>query len=146
VIYKGILGKIPEFSEAKCGRLVTLLGCPACPWALFNSAFSRCIVLIEKSTFILWNGKILRRKWGSLPLNPSTHLLLPHFSSKAFVHPVPYHGSLQCTFHCCHHMEDPTVERDITHQGHVVCFGHMDRPTEGLRCCKGGVTPTFLQE
>jgi hypothetical protein len=35
-------------------------------------------------------------------------------------------------------MEDPTIERGITRQGHVVCFGHIDRPTEGLRCCNGG--------
>jgi hypothetical protein len=31
-----------------------------------------------------------------------------------------------------------TVERGITRQGHVVCVDRIDRPTEGLRCCKGG--------
>jgi hypothetical protein len=62
VIYKGILEKIPEFLGTKCGRLATLLGRPACPWALINSVFSRCIPLVERSTFILWNGKILRKR------------------------------------------------------------------------------------
>jgi hypothetical protein len=62
VIYKGILGKIPEFLGAKCGRPATLLGRPACPWALFDSVFSRCILPIESSTFVLWNGKILRKR------------------------------------------------------------------------------------
>jgi hypothetical protein len=76
-------------------------------------------------------------KRGSLPLNPSTHLLLPHFSSKALVHPLPCHGSLQCSIHRCRHKEDPTVERGITRQGHVMCAGRIDRPTERLRCRKG---------
>jgi hypothetical protein len=123
---------------AKCGRPTTLLGRLACPWALFNSVFSRCILLIEISMLILWNGKIPRRKRGSLPLNPSTHLFLPHSSSKAIVHPLPYHGSLQCSVHHCRYKEDPTIERGITRQGHVVCLGRIDRPTEGLRCYKGG--------
>jgi hypothetical protein len=86
--------------------------------------------------FILWNGKILRRKRGSLPLN-STHLL-PHFSSKALVHPLPCHGSLQCSIHHCRRKEDPTVERGTTCQGHVVYFGRIDRPREGLRCYEEG--------
>jgi hypothetical protein len=127
VIYKGILGKIPEFLVTKCGWPVTLLGCPACPWALFDSVFSGCIPHAERSTFILWN-----------PLNHSTHLLLPHFSSKTLVHPLPYHGSLQCSVHHCHHKNDSPVDRGITRQGHVMCVDRIDRPTEGLRCCKGG--------
>jgi hypothetical protein len=134
----GILGKIPEFLGAKCGRLGTLLAHPACPWALFDSVFFRCILLIERSIFILWNGKILRRKRSSLPFNPSTHLLLPHFSSKAPVHPLPYHGSLQCSVHRCRRKEDPTVERGTTCQGHVMFFGHIDRPREDPCCCEGG--------
>jgi hypothetical protein len=105
-----ILGEILEFLGENCGRPATLLGCPACPWALFDSFFSCCILLVEVSTFILWNGKILRRKSGSLTLNPSTLLLLPHFSSKALVHPLPCHGSLQCSIHHYHRKEDPTIE------------------------------------
>jgi hypothetical protein len=62
VIYKGILGKIPEFLGIKCGQPATLLGRPACPWALFDLVFSLCVLLIERTTFILWNGKILRKR------------------------------------------------------------------------------------
>jgi hypothetical protein len=62
VIYKGILGKTLEFLGTKCGWPATLLGHPACPWALFDSVFSHCIILVERSTFIVWNGKILRKK------------------------------------------------------------------------------------
>jgi hypothetical protein len=62
VIYKGILGKIIEFLGAKCGRLATFLGHLTYPWALFDSVFSRCILLVERSTFILWNGKIPRKR------------------------------------------------------------------------------------
>jgi hypothetical protein len=51
----GNFGKIPEFLGTKCG-------CPACPWALFNSVFSCCILLVERSTFILWNSKILKKR------------------------------------------------------------------------------------
>jgi hypothetical protein len=40
--------------------------------------------------------------------------------------------------HRCRHKEDPTVERDTTRQGHVVCFGRINRPREGLRCYEGG--------
>jgi hypothetical protein len=54
-IYKGILGKILEFLGTKCGH-------PTCPWALFDSVFSRCILLIERLTLILWNGKILSKR------------------------------------------------------------------------------------
>jgi hypothetical protein len=125
---QGNFGQILKLLRAKCGRPTTLLGRPACPWALFNSVFSHCIVLVERSTFILWNGKILRRKRGSLPLNPSTHPLLSHFSSKALVHPLPCHGSLQCSIYRCCRKEDPTIERGITRQGHVVCFGRIDKP------------------
>jgi hypothetical protein len=74
---------------------------------------------------------------GSLPLNPSTHLLLPHFPSKTLVYPLPCHRSLQCSVNRCHHKEDTTIERGI-YQGLIVCVDHIDRPTEGLRCCKGG--------
>jgi hypothetical protein len=62
VIYKGILGKIPGFLWAKCGRPTTLHGRLAYPWALFDSVLSCCILLIERSTFILWKGKILRNR------------------------------------------------------------------------------------
>jgi hypothetical protein len=55
VIYMGILGKILEFLGTKCGR-------PASPWALFDSVFSHCILLIERSMSILWNGKIPRKR------------------------------------------------------------------------------------
>jgi hypothetical protein len=34
-------------------RLPTLVGHLGCPWALFDSVFSRCILLVERSTFIL---------------------------------------------------------------------------------------------
>jgi hypothetical protein len=134
---QGNFGKIPEFFRAKCDRPTTLLGRPSCPRALFDS-FSRCIRLVERSMFILWNGKIPRRKRVSFPLNPSTHLLLPHFSSKALVHPLLHYGSLSCSVHCYRCKEDPIVERSITCQGHVVLFRHINRPIEGLRCCKGG--------
>jgi hypothetical protein len=62
VIYKGILEKIPEFLGAKCGCPAKLLDPPAYPWALFDSVFSCCILPIESSTFVLWNGKILRKR------------------------------------------------------------------------------------
>jgi hypothetical protein len=62
----------------------------------------------------LWNGKIIRRKRGSLPLNPSTHLLLSHFSLKDLLHPLPFYGYLQCFVHRCRRKEDPTNERGIT--------------------------------
>jgi hypothetical protein len=130
VIYKGILEKIPKFLGIKCGRSATLFGRPGYPWSLFDSVFSHCILLIERSMFILWNGKIPRRKTGSLPLNPSTHILLPHFSSKALVNPLPCHGSLQCSVHHRHRKEDPTIEGGTSRQGHVMCFGHMNRPRE----------------
>jgi hypothetical protein len=62
VIYKGILGKILEFLGTKFGQSATLLGRSAFPWALFDSVFSHCILLIERSTFILWNSKIPRKR------------------------------------------------------------------------------------
>jgi hypothetical protein len=62
------LGKILEFLGTKCGWPATLLGRTACPWALFNSVFSHYILLIQRSTFILWNGKILRKGGGVLSL------------------------------------------------------------------------------
>jgi hypothetical protein len=80
-----------------------------------------------------------RRERGVLSLqNPSTHLLLPPFSSKALVHSLTCHGSLQCSVHRYRRKEDPTVERGTTLQGHVVCFGRIERPREGHRCCEGG--------
>jgi hypothetical protein len=62
VIYKGILEKIPKFLGTKCGQSVTLLGHLAYPWALFDSVFFCCILLIERSRFILWNANILRKR------------------------------------------------------------------------------------
>jgi hypothetical protein len=94
----------------------------------FDSVFSRCILPIESSTFVLWNGKILRKR-GVL-------LHLPKFSSKALVHPLPCHGSLQCSIHRYRRKEDPTGERGTTRQGHVMCFGRIDKPIEGFRCYK----------
>jgi hypothetical protein len=96
VIYKGILGKIPEFFRAAYGRPATLLGHSAYPWALFDLIFSRCNLLIERSTFILWNGKIPRRKRGSLPLkslnsSPSPSLLLQSSCSSS---PLPWIPSM----------------------------------------------------
>jgi hypothetical protein len=130
VIYKGIFGKIPEFLGAKCGQPATLLARPACSWVLFDSVFSRCILFIESSTFVSWNGTNSKEKRGSLPLNPSTHLLLPHFSSKALVHPLPYHGSLKCSIPCYRRKENPTIKGGTTHQGHVVFFDCIDRRRE----------------
>jgi hypothetical protein len=85
------LGKIPEFLGAKCGQPATLLGHPASPWALSDSDFSCYILPIERSTFILWNGKIMRRKRGSLPFkslnsSPSPSLL---FQSSCSSSPLP---------------------------------------------------------
>jgi hypothetical protein len=73
-----------------------------------------------------------------LPLNPSTHLLLPHFSSKPLVHPLPCHGFLQCSVHHCRRKKDPAIERGITRQSHVGCVDRINKPTEGPRCYKGG--------
>jgi hypothetical protein len=58
----GNFGKIPEFLGTKCVQPATLLGRSACPWALFDLVLSYCILHIERSTFILWNGKILRKR------------------------------------------------------------------------------------
>jgi hypothetical protein len=53
VIYKAILGKNPRIFW---GQSVAGL-----PLVLFDSVFSSCILLVERSMFILWNGKILRK-------------------------------------------------------------------------------------
>jgi hypothetical protein len=49
----GNFEKISEFLGTKCGRPATFLGRSACPRALFDSVFFCCILLIERSTFIL---------------------------------------------------------------------------------------------
>jgi hypothetical protein len=67
VIYKGILGKNLEYLGAMCGRPAKLLGRPASSWALFDSVISRCILPIESTMFVLWNGKNSEEKRGSLP-------------------------------------------------------------------------------
>jgi hypothetical protein len=59
---QGNLGKNLRVLGAKCGRSATLLSHPACPWALFDSVFSCCILPIESSMFVLWNGKIPRKR------------------------------------------------------------------------------------
>jgi hypothetical protein len=66
---------------------------------------------------------------SSIPLNPKTHVL-PHFSSEAIVHPLPCHGSLQCSVHRCRHKENHTIEGGTTRQGLVVFFGRFNRPLE----------------
>jgi hypothetical protein len=98
---------------------------------------------VETTSCILWNAKIPRKKRGSLPLksinsspSPSSPSHSLH-SLTSLVHPLPCHGSLQCSVHRCRCKEDPTVEGGTTHQGHVVCFGRINRP-RGLRCCEGG--------
>jgi hypothetical protein len=90
------LGKIPEFFGAKYGQPAPLLGHPAYPWAVFDSVFSHRILPIERSTFILWNNKIPRRKRGSLPLkslnsSPSLSLLFQRSCSSS---PLPWIPSM----------------------------------------------------
>jgi hypothetical protein len=131
VIDKGILDENPEFLGAKCGR-------PACPWALFDLVFSRCILPIENSTFILWNGKILRRKRGFLPLKSLNSSLSPSLLFQSFLHLLSYHGSLQCPIHYCRREDDPSVERGTSRQGRVMCACRINRLGEGLRRYEGG--------
>jgi hypothetical protein len=138
VIYMGILGKKSELLEAKCGRPATLHGRPAYPWALFDSVFSRCILPIESSTFILWNGKIPRRNRGSLPLKSLNSSPSPSLLFQSFFHLLSCLGSLQCPVHYCRHEDDPSVERCTSHQGPVMCASHINRLGEGLRRCEGG--------
>jgi hypothetical protein len=69
----------------------------------------------------------------SLNSSPSPSLLFQNSCSSS---PLPWipsmlHPPLRCK-------EDPAVERGITHQGHIMCVDRIDRPTEGLRCCKRG--------
>jgi hypothetical protein len=86
--------------------------------------------------FILWNGKILRKRgvspFKSLSSSPSPTLL---FQSSCSSSPLPWILSVLCPPLLC--KEDPAAESGITRQGYVVCFGRIDRPIEGLRCCKG---------
>jgi hypothetical protein len=137
VIYKGILGKIPEFLGTKCGRPATLLGHLVYPWALFDSVFSRCILLIERSTFILWNGKIPRKRGVPSLLIPQLISFSLTSLPKLLFILSPAMDPFNALSHC-RHKDDPIIERGITRQGHVVCVDHINRPTEGLRCCKGG--------
>jgi hypothetical protein len=44
------------------------------------------------------------------------------FSLKALVHPLSYHGSLQCSVHRRRQKEDPTVERGITRKVMLYAF------------------------
>jgi hypothetical protein len=71
---QGNFGKNLRIFGDKVWPASTLLSRPACPWALFDSIFSHCILLVERSTIILWNGKILRKR-GVLSL------LIPQLTS-----------------------------------------------------------------
>jgi hypothetical protein len=132
-------GKIPEFLGPKCGGLATLLGGPVGPRAQIGLVFSHCNPSIASLTFtyIEWSNST-RKDRSSLLKKPSTHPLPPHFSSKSLVHPLPCHGPLPCFVHRYNRKEDPTIEKGTTRQGYVVCFGRINRPREGLRCCEGG--------
>jgi hypothetical protein len=79
-----------------------------------------------------------RGKEGFSPLKSLNSSPSPSLLFQNSCPPLPYHGSLQCSIHHYRCKEDPTAERGITCQGHVVCIDCIDRPTKGLRCCKGG--------
>jgi hypothetical protein len=137
VFYKGILVENSEFWGAKCGPPATLLGRPVCPRAQFDSIFSHCILPIENSMFICVNGKILRRRSGSLPLKSFNSPPSPSHLFQCFLHLLSCHGSLQCPIHCCSHKDDPSVERGSYRQGHVTCTSCINRLGEGLRRYEG---------
>jgi hypothetical protein len=118
-------------------NLATLLGHQPAPGRFSTRSFPVAFYSLKDQCSYYGTVKFCGKE-GSLPLNPSTHLLLPHFSSKTLVHPLPCHGSLQCSVHRGFRKENPTIERGINRQGHVMCVDHIYRPTEGLRCCKGG--------
>jgi hypothetical protein len=85
-----------------------------------------------------WNGKILRRRSGSLPLKSLNLPPSPSLLFQSFLHLLSCHGSLQCLVHCCHREDDPSIERDTSRQGHIMYASHINRLGEGLRHCKGG--------
>jgi hypothetical protein len=87
--------------------------------------------------FILWNGKILRRKNNFLHLK-SLNSSPPSLIFQRFLHLLSCHGSLQCPIHYCHHEDDPSVERGTSRQGCVMCARGINRLGEGLRCFIGG--------
>jgi hypothetical protein len=120
VIYEGILGKNPRIFGAEV-------------WP----AFSHWSPSIVSLTFTYISGQIPPEKIDPFLYKPLNLSSSPHFSSKALVHPLSYREPLQCFAHRWRHKEDPTIERGTTRQGHVVCFGRIDKPREGLRCCEG---------
>jgi hypothetical protein len=83
-----------------------------------------------------WNGKIPRRS-GSLPLK-SLNSPPPSLLFQSFAHLLSCNGSFQYFIHHHRHKDDPTFERGITHQDHVMCTSHLNRLGEGLRCSEGG--------
>jgi hypothetical protein len=86
----------------------------------------------------VWNGKILRRRSGSLPLKSLNSPPSPSLLFQGFAHLLSCHGSFQYFVHCCRHEHDPTFERSITRQGRVMCTSHINRLGEGLRHSEGG--------
>jgi hypothetical protein len=138
VIYKGILGKKSEFFGAKCGQPTTILGHPVFPRAQFDSVFPVAFYLFTPQCSYAWNGKILKRRSGSLPLKSLNSPRSPSLLFQSFAHLLFCNGSLQYFVHYCCREDDPTFERDITRQGHIMCASHINRLGEGLRCCEGG--------
>jgi hypothetical protein len=86
----------------------------------------------------VWNGKIPRRRSGSLPLKSLNSPPSPSPLFQSFLRLLSCYESLQCPIHCCRREDDPSVERGTCPQGHVMCASCINRLGEGLRCYEGG--------
>jgi hypothetical protein len=85
-----------------------------------------------------WNGKILRRRSGSRPLNSLNSSPSPSLLFQSFLHLLSCFGSLQCPVHYYRREDDPSIEICRSHQIHVMCASRINRLGEGLRHCEGG--------
>jgi hypothetical protein len=88
VIYKGILGKSHNFGGQSVAGRPHFLAAPPAPGPFSTRSFPTAFYSFKDQCPYYGMVKS-REKRGSLPLNPSTHLLLPHFSSKTLAHPPP---------------------------------------------------------
>jgi hypothetical protein len=80
-----------------------------------------------------WNGKILGRMSGSLPLKSLNSYPSPSLLIQSFLHLLSCHRSFQCPVHYCRSEDDPSVEIGTSCQGRVMCASRINRLGDGLR-------------
>jgi hypothetical protein len=130
VIYKGILGKSLNFwGQSVAGRPHFIAAGPAPgPFSTWSFPVAFYSLRDQRSYYgmVKFQGKEGFSPFKSFNSSPSPSLL---FQSSCSSSPLPWIPSVLCP---------PLPPQGTSHQGHVGCFGCINRLTEGLRCCKGG--------